>query len=299
MNWIEIYNRIFELVNDQGNSATYFSGSKFINVVRETNPYFPDYGQYIALRNQQGKSTSRKIFYYDILMGLGESQRVKVVDRILEMLKPFEPSRVTAIERLLGKASDEKKVDVSTPVPVAAGHPVVFISYSWDDEAHKKWVLNLANRLRANGVDVVLDRYYLKPGKSLPHFVETSIAKAHRVVIIFTPNYKLKADGRRGGVGYEYSIMNAELYNAQTTNDKVIPVLRAGSKEESIPTFMQQFIHIDVRKDENFENSYLDLIREIYNQPAIEVPQLGVKPDFKAESAEVIALPDLGGSLTS
>ena len=44
---------------------------------------------------------------------------------------------------------------------------------------------------------------------------------------------------------------------------------------------MQQFIHIDIRNDENFENSYNDLVREIYNEPEIIKPQIGEKPNFK------------------
>jgi len=74
--------------------------------------------------------------------------------------------------------------------------------------------------------------------------------------------------------------MNADLYNNQTENEKIIPVLRAGTKEESIPNFMQQFIHIDISNDEKFENSYLDLIREIFNEPAIQKPNVGKKPVF-------------------
>ncbi len=115
----------------------------------------------------------------------------------------------------------------------------------------------------------------------MPHFVENNLNKADRIIIIFTKNYKLKADRRTGGVGYEYSIMNVELYKNQTTNEKIIPILREGSTEESIPTFMQQFIHIDTRNDENFENSYKDLIREIYNEPEIQKPKIGTKPTFE------------------
>ncbi|MCZ4309896.1 toll/interleukin-1 receptor domain-containing protein [Vibrio atlanticus] len=37
--------------------------------------------------------------------------------------------------------------------------PKVFISYSYDDQAHKKWVLELAQRLRNAGVDAILDQF--------------------------------------------------------------------------------------------------------------------------------------------
>lgn len=294
-NWIEIYNRLFELINNQGDIATYFSGSRFINTVREFEPYFPDYNQFIEQRNSEGKSTSRKIYYYDILLGLKEDVRLKVIRRFLEVLEPFQAVKVEKIEELIGeKTPKTKTVKVPEVKEMTSGNPVVFISYSWDDEQHKEWVLNLANRLCSDGIDVILDRYYLKPGKSLPLFVENSISKSNRIVIVFTPNYKLKADKRAGGVGYEYSIMNAELYNNQTTNEKVIPVLRHGSKEDSIPAFMQQFIHIDTRNDENFENSYVDLLREIYNEPAIQKPKLGAKPFLKKKNTEEFKKPKIG-----
>ena len=285
-NWIEIYNRLFELINIPTDVATYFSGPRFINTVREFEPYFPDYAQFIENRTRENKSTTRKIFYYDILLGIRELTRIKVVERILEILKPYQLEKVESIYKLLGRNSsktetnretESKKEEIFTPS--------VFISYSWDDELHKQWVLELAGRLSLDGISVILDRYYLKPGKSLPHFVENSIAKANRIIIIFTPNYKLKADHRTGGAGYEYSIMNIDLYNNQTKNDKIIPVLRSGSVNESIPSFMQQFIHIDFQNDNNFENSYLDLLREIYNEPEIQKPQIGAKPLFKKKSS--------------
>ena len=35
--------------------------------------------------------------------------------------------------------------------------PKVFISYSHDTQEHKKWVLDLATRLRGGGVDAIID----------------------------------------------------------------------------------------------------------------------------------------------
>jgi hypothetical protein len=36
--------------------------------------------------------------------------------------------------------------------------PRVFISYSWDDEDHKRWVRDLAARLRTHGIETLLDQ---------------------------------------------------------------------------------------------------------------------------------------------
>lgn len=284
-NWIEIYNRLFELINNQEDTATYFSGPRFINAVREIQPYSPTYTQYIQTRSDAGKSTSRKIFYYDLLMDQEPNVRVAIIEKILDIVRPFEPIKSTAIDILLGKnekgESPNPTIIEKETLDNSATHPVVFISYSWDSEQHKEWVLTLANKLSNDGIEVLLDRYALKPGKSLPYFVEQSIVRSHRILIIFTPNYKLKADKRSGGVGYEYSIMNAALYDNQTNNEKVIPVLRHGEMFESIPDFMHQFIHMDMRNNENFEISYTDLLREIFDEPAIKQPEIGNKPIFK------------------
>jgi hypothetical protein len=42
--------------------------------------------------------------------------------------------------------------------------PRVFMFYSHDDQAHKDWVLGLATRLVANGVDVLLDQWDMRLG---------------------------------------------------------------------------------------------------------------------------------------
>jgi hypothetical protein len=51
----------------------------------------------------------------------------------------------------------------------------VFISYSWSSEDHQKWVLDLANKLMSDGVEVILDRWDLKPGQDKYHFMEQMV----------------------------------------------------------------------------------------------------------------------------
>lgn len=159
-------------------------------------------------------------------------------------------------------------------------HITVFISYSWDSEDHKEWVLNLANRLRSDGIDVILDRYYLRPGKNLPFFVEDSLRKSKRIIIILTPNYKLKAEKRLGGVGQEFSMINNELLKNVVDNQRIIPLLKEGNIDLSIPEFLQQYIFINFSQDSRFENQYEELVREIFDEPEIKIPELGKKPLF-------------------
>jgi hypothetical protein len=156
--------------------------------------------------------------------------------------------------------------------------PTVFISYSWDNEEHNQWILNLSTRLFDNGVQVILDRYELKPGSNMIHFMEQAIPKADKVLLIFTPNYKTKAEGRTGGVGFEYSILNAELYKQIANNNKYIPILKTGSFDQSIPAFIQQFIAVDMTNETQFESKLNDLLLAIYDKPLVEKPKLGKSP---------------------
>ncbi len=72
--------------------------------------------------------------------------------------------------------------------------PTVFISYSHDDETHKAWVLQLATRLRSNGVNILLDRWNLSLGQDLAAFMERGLSKSNRVICICSELYVRKSD---------------------------------------------------------------------------------------------------------
>jgi TIR domain len=83
--------------------------------------------------------------------------------------------------------------------------PVVFISYSHDSDEHKKWVRDFATALRDVGVDVILDQWKIGPGDDVPKFMEQSVQKALRVVMVCPEQYVRKADHGKGGAGWHES----------------------------------------------------------------------------------------------
>jgi hypothetical protein len=97
--------------------------------------------------------------------------------------------------------------------------PTVFIHYSWDNEEHKKWALFLTDRLISDGIEVIFDRYDLKLGSNNNYFME-KIQTASKVLLIMTPEYKLKAENRTSGIGYEYQIITTEFSKSIATNNK-------------------------------------------------------------------------------
>lgn len=164
---------------------------------------------------------------------------------------------------------------------------VAFISYSWDDESHKEWVLTLANNLIENGIDVLLDQYELSAGKEMTHFMEKAMI-ADKVIVILTPKYKLKADKREGGVGYEYSLLTKDFYDSAPDKARIIPVLKLGDETTSCPTFIKTKIFHDMRDRNKYDAKFFELIKLIVDKPLIKKPPLGKLPNFDEQ-----AIPDI------
>lgn len=297
VNWVKQFNDIFNKINQEGDA--YFSGPRFLNVIREFDSNYPDYRQYIDIRNLQGKSTSRKVFFYDILNEFDEVIRKKIIQRINEIIgessSPFQMSSDTkTISQIFKQESQiklEEQLDGIFPKKVIEevqikekiiSHipPKVFISYSWDNEPHKEWVLKLSEDLRKNGVETILDRYELIAGKNLSHFMEESIKTADKVLIIFTELYKNKVSERTGGVGIEYSILNSEVCENIVGNTKYIPILRSGSTKESIPLFMRQYIAVYMLEDSQYEEQLKEILHAIFEKPMIKKSEVGSMPNF-------------------
>jgi hypothetical protein len=155
--------------------------------------------------------------------------------------------------------------------------PKVFVSYSHDDESHKGWVLTLATRLVANGVDVLLDQWDLTLGADLPRFMESGLSAADRILAICTNTYVGKANEGRGGVGYEKMILTAQVMQ-NVTADRIVPVIRANTLAQPVPVFLSTRVYIDFRDDLQHEMRYAELLRDIHGQGVMPRPPLGANP---------------------
>lgn len=136
----------------------------------------------------------------------------------------------------------------------------VFVSYSWEESNHNKWVLSFAKKLKSlGGFNVIIDQLNFTSGMHSYESMRNAIMSADKVLTILTPNYKLKAETNNGGVGYESSIIRKDLFKL-ISNDKYIPILRKGERSDSTPNFMNDYFNFnDLRKRTN----YTKLITEI------------------------------------
>jgi hypothetical protein len=155
--------------------------------------------------------------------------------------------------------------------------PEVFISYSHDNELHKDWVLQLATRLRSNGVNVILDRWTLKLGSDLASFMERGLSASHRVICICSDGYVRKANEGKGGAGYEKQIITAELITDQNTS-WVIPLIKGNTSLKKTPTFLSGRLYTDFDELNLYEKNYETLLRDLLDEPVLPIPPLGKNP---------------------
>lgn len=168
--------------------------------------------------------------------------------------------------------------------PAVAGAPRAFISYAWEGDDHQTWVTTLAERLQGeSGVEIIYDQWGLQPGADKQHFMEQSVRAQDFVIIICTETYADRANNRVGGVGIETNIITGEMAG-DLLSKKFIPVLRQGTFDNSLPSYIKTKMGVDLRGDPYKEGEYDRLIRELHGEP-IQGPPIAPKPDFSKKAA--------------
>src|SRR3954466_14825160 len=108
--------------------------------------------------------------------------------------------------------------------------PRVFISYSHDGREHEDRILFLANRLRQDGVDAIIDQYFSNPPHGWPHWTDREIQKADFVILVCTETYLKRVEGREQpgkgrGVLWESDLIYNLLYEQNPDVKRFIPFL--------------------------------------------------------------------------
>jgi hypothetical protein len=172
------------------------------------------------------------------------------------------------------------------PVPP----PKVFISYSHDTPEHSAAVLSIADRLRADGVDAILDVYEPAPSQGWPRWMNEQIEAADCVLIVCTKTYlarfERRAPARTGrGVKWEGAIITQKLYEDELANSKYIPLVLAADDAVHVPPPLRPVTYYDLSSVLGYERLY----RRLTDQPETPRPELGtlrVLPPAPGRSAQ-------------
>jgi hypothetical protein len=169
--------------------------------------------------------------------GLAEAREYKSIPRLspLKVIQNVLCEAAITIDKPT-KSTSVRSIIESEPRRV----PTVFISYSHESDEHAARVLELAQRLRSDGVDCWIDQFEQSPLEGFPRWMAHQISSADTVLLICTKAYRRRFDGleerSKGlGVNFEGHLILQQLYDAAMRNSKFIPILLQPSTREDIP----------------------------------------------------------------
>ncbi len=154
--------------------------------------------------------------------------------------------------------------------------PTAFISYSHDSDVHREHVLALANKLRHDGVDVILDRYESAPPQGWAHWMQDQVTRADFVLMICTETYDRRLMKREqpglglGGV-WEGHLIVTSFFEAGAGGNKFIPVLLSRDDEQWVPLPFRAVHRYILDSADGYEALY----RYLTGQPSVQKPTLG------------------------
>ncbi len=188
----------------------------------------------------------------------------------------------------------EQSAEGGEPAPP----PRVFVSYAHDlgDESHGVAVRLLWEFLRSCGIDAQLDLPAAQRRRDWALWMADQIREADFVLVIASPAYRERAEGRGDpgvgrGVQWEARLIRDAFYRDQRALDRFVPVVLPGQGVEGVPDFLAPttttvYFVSDFTVDG--ANSLLRLLTaqpETIEPPLGPVPVLGPSPSLNRMSA--------------
>ncbi|TXS48663.1 hypothetical protein EAO75_17295 [Streptomyces sp. uw30] len=181
---------------------------------------------------------------------------------------------------------------------VGTGRPRVFISYAHDDDGHVTKVETLYELLRTQGgLDAKVDLYAGVQPQDWPRWMMRQYADADYVLVIASPEYKVRGDHEQQdgvglGVAFEAGLLGTELYgNYRAWFRKVLLVVLPGRSEQELPEFLGA-VRISRFAVPSLDAAGIEqLVRYMTGQPERVEPELGPIPVYGTRPSLVATAP--------
>ena len=168
----------------------------------------------------------------------------------------------------------------------------VFISYAHSDlndrpDPHAELVRDFWIFLRSHGIDARLDRPAAERRQDWPSWMGEQVREADHVIIVASPEYRLRAEGRTAtdegrGVQWEARLIRDALYENPQDLNRFIPVVLPGQSVTGIPHFMSPASVTFYTINEFTVKGAESLLRLLLRQPFQLDPPLGPCPSLPA-----------------
>ncbi|WP_179276996.1 TIR domain-containing protein [Actinoplanes regularis] len=146
--------------------------------------------------------------------------------------------------------------------------PTCFISYAWGQWDDDKWVHQLARDLEVADVAVILDVWNnSSAGASVPRFLER-IDKSDFIIVVGSPAYRQKYENDVSEFGSivaaEVDLINNRMTGRESNKSSVLPLLRSGTRQHSLPPLLQGRVTYDMTTEENYFPRLLDIVLTLF-----------------------------------
>lgn len=153
----------------------------------------------------------------------------------------------------------------------------VFISYSHDSEEHKDNVLSLADRLRDEGINCIIDQYEESPSEGWVRWAINQIEEAEFVLVVCTEQYHRLFRGEVETIAgrtanWQGAIITQSIYDSQANNTKFIPVAFSAQDSAHISVILRSATTYVLDTATGYEQLY----RRLTHQFATPMPELGM-----------------------
>ena len=186
--------------------------------------------------------------------------------------------------------------EVVSPLDSSPGQrpPTAFITYTHETAEHNTRVLDLAKKLRADGVACELDRFEVSPPEGWPLWTLKMTEEPDFVIVVCTETYAFRfrgneTAGKGKGATWEGRLILENLYEAGE-NHRVIPVVFEEQDVDHVPSVLKSATYYNL----SMKSGYPDLYRALTNQPHVTRPTLGpvrrYLPDLDSRETAVSAL---------
>lgn len=169
----------------------------------------------------------------------------------------------------------------------------VFISYSHDSDAHCSRVLELANKLRNDDVQVIIDQDAPPggPSKGWPIWSETQVIDADYVLIACTETYSRRYEGNEDlgtgqGSACEARAIRQFIYDLSGENKKFRVILFKENDSQFIPVNLRPYHHFPLHKSGAYEQLLhwlqpAEISNKITQEKQVEWPELTENYDWQ------------------
>jgi SEFIR domain/Pentapeptide repeats (8 copies) len=153
----------------------------------------------------------------------------------------------------------------------------VFISYSHDSMVHSARVLHLAQRLRRDGIDCIIDKFVPFPSRGWVRWMDEQVREADFVLCVCTASYRMRFEGRDEtsdgkGSNWEGQILSQHLYDDKGMNARFVPVIFDDQNpQDVVPSVLKPYTQFVL--DRQYEQLYA-LVTGQSAVPALPIGEL-------------------------